>query len=280
LYSPLKFDNVREVADEFPDRSYYSITNKARDMGLEWKIEIESEVLETLYIDERLTTQEIADEYGVSGDSIRTLLRKHGIPIRSNSEAHTRDIDLTVTPTLAYIIGVYFGDGYCYTTREKDYTVGLYTASEEFAQSFRKALEKIGLNARVYNGKGKREKDFTAEAYSRKLALFLDSLSLQEVRGLLEGTELKKEFVKGIYESEGTLNRNKENKLACKIYSTDGNLVSFVQNLIEEKVRTYLYDFEREHEGEKYKEYHLSISVGDIPLFLNWINPSIKGEIP
>lgn len=67
--------------------------------------------LDCLYCSEHLTTYEIARLTGFSQRAVHYWMKKYGIEGRKNSESHCKRVKIELSPTLAYVLGVCYGDG-------------------------------------------------------------------------------------------------------------------------------------------------------------------------
>ncbi|AEC51843.1 hypothetical protein PNA2_0927 [Pyrococcus sp. NA2] len=107
-------------------------------------------------------------------------------------------VNLEPSPQLAYIIGVYFGDGSIDSDERYRYRVRLKVVDKEFAEAFANALKDIGANPRIYfEGSTGR---WCAEATSKELYMFL-SKPKEELLRIAE--MFPREFIRGFFDSEG-----------------------------------------------------------------------------
>jgi len=169
------------------------------------------EELEDLY-SQGLGVYRIAKIYGVSHYTVWNWLRYHGIERRNG---YIKDVDLSPTPNLAYFLGVMLGDGNCHITRQGRgyvYRIRLKVRSREFAESFKKALEKMKLKPHFYSrferGHFAEGVFYFVDVVCKKLVLWYKSLSADDIEKIvLSSKEHAKEFLRGFYEAEGTYNR-------------------------------------------------------------------------
>lgn len=146
--------------------------------------------------------------------------------------------DLAPSKDMAYILGVVYGDGYT-TYHGGAWQIGLHTASRAFAESFRKALVKIGLHpSRVYEyiepTRVHRIKTtvYRTSCYSNKFAEFINSLSFYQLSLLLNKESLKWAFLRGFFESEGYARVREQNRTEIAFSNTNRELTQFVAELL------------------------------------------------
>ncbi len=112
--------------------------------------------------------------------------------------------NLEMTENLAYILGVMKGDGYVtHPKGTSNYIVALSVVDREFAESFKTSLENIGLHPKIYkhipNGFSNRPQ-YRVQAYSIVFVVWYKTKRLEEIP-----TKLIQHFIRGFYESEGCL---------------------------------------------------------------------------
>ncbi|NJE26330.1 DNA endonuclease [Thermococcus sp. MV5] len=114
-------------------------------------------------------------------------------------------VNLEPSPSLAYIIGVYFGDASINIHGNYKYRVRLKVIDKEFAEAFARALKEIGANPRIYEESDGRRKRFVTEATSKGVYYLLNKP--KEILFEIARTH-PTEFLKGFFDSEGTFNFN------------------------------------------------------------------------
>ncbi|KPU63942.1 DNA endonuclease [Thermococcus sp. EP1] len=141
-------------------------------------------------------------------------------------------VNLEPSPSLAYIIGVYFGDASISLYEKYKYRVRLKVVDKEFAEAFKDALADIGANPRVEYEKDKnRSNRWCVEATSKSLYMFLK----QPKEKLFEiAKEYPKEFLRGFFDSEGYVYVDKHAFLSSYIaaYNYDLEVLEFSQGLL------------------------------------------------
>ena len=203
-----------------------------------------------------------------------------------------RPINLEPSPELAYILGVCLGDG-CVRSYElgKDkrpsYRIILAVQHKEFAESFKQALEKIGLkpNIRLTYRKDRPNESplWRVEAHSKVFVEWYKDIT-SDMKKLYEFLKKCpdgfKEFIRGFYESEGSYYKG-YNKLGglqrnlC-IYNTNKELIDLVARILREMGFTISVTVDRrQHLGWKDK-YKIRVWAKDIHKFFYLIKPVIK----
>jgi len=256
-------------------------------------VNITEEYLYQLYWSNKLSTVDIGRIYKCTEANIRYYMRKFNISFRTPSEKlklfYSKNIcKVTITPNLrwnknmCYILGVTYGDGWVYRKRY-NYMVGLGVVNKEFAISFMKSLNKIGLHPSMsvkIPKNNRHSKQFHIIANSRLFYEWYTGLTFRTVRAkLLNNKKFMVAFLRGFYESEGTIEHRSRNNYRITIYNTNNNLVELVEcclNNLNFKFSEYITT----HKGRKNKPlYHIGILGGnkETTRFLSLIKPCIKG---
>lgn len=216
-------------------KSKSSIQAKIHSLGLrklrKWT-EREDKFLKENYI--KMTLKEIAKHIEMSIPTIRKKERKLGL--RRYWKGLGKPFDSTPSPTLAYVIGVCQGDGtICKSGRH--YVVQLGVKDKCFAESFRVALSKIGLSpSRIYpyQPSGNRSRMYVVMASSKPLYEWFHNLAVDKIEEFLESKEMKEEYIRGLYESEGSFSvRGKHQWDLTICCSTNRKLLEFLQKVAE-----------------------------------------------
>ena len=252
----------------------------------------EENELRTLYWDKELSTVEIGEKFGYTARNVGYYMRKFGISRRSNSEAHQLGFrkkphpgcihpNLEFNENMAYILGVLFGDGNV-NKNGSQYRIQLNNTRKSFAESFAKALRLIGLHPCFYTVKlskkdPKHSDVLCVVATSKMFYNWFKGLTLIDVRRLLiRDIKYTKGFLRGFYESEGTLQHRTKNCWRIRIYNSNVKILNIIQNLL-----TYLGFNHSFHQSKRKKtkdEYSVDILGGtkETFRFLSEVNPCIK----
>jgi len=257
------------------------------------------ENLERLYWEEEKSSLEIAEEFGFkSRTSILRRMKEWGIPTRSHSQAislahnkgkldpsHPKKVDFTEEEALSYILGVLIGDGGTHKSRKGEFLVELNQTRKKFAQSFKKALEKIGLNPGVYGPYQPKDEGhsplYMTKAHSKLLVEWFEQFDLGKIfEYVVKDLANAREFIRGIYESEGSNVISSSWRLT--IVSTERKkleIVDRVLNRIGFKFRFKEVNSRRSWRGMD-GGYYLEITEREqILRFLREIKPCIKNSI-
>jgi len=199
--------------------------------------------------------------------------------------------NLKPTPSLSYILGVLLGDGSCFHSKHGRYVIKLGATKKEFAESFKKALEKIGLKPSLSIIKAKNVKNgilYRVLAFSKVFYEWFRTLSLRDIHNLLTKNEMKREFIRGFYESEGTRKWRKVHLIPydrkspwCRVPygisfpNSNNEIIELVITILKElgfKPLRYFYKHQ-----EKKDEHRVEINGRrEVVAFFNMIKPIIK----
>lgn len=231
---------------------------------------------------EKKTALEIGKEIGRTCGSIWRFVqlnrRKLGL-LRKGSWGPNRQFDKTPQPALAYILGVLYGDGYVRLAHKS--FIRLAVKDKEFVESFKSAVGKIGLHPsrirlNLWHTKHKgTSPQYLVEAYSKPFCKWFKSLTFDEVYRLLQTPEMKREFIRGFYESEGCLSTGK-NYRGMKIVNTNLELINLAQHILND-LGFYPHKYCRNPQPPSIKQlYSLALyKQKSIKRFLNEIGPCI-----
>lgn len=190
--------------------------------------------------------------------------------------------DLTPTPILAYILGVLYGDGlvgkYPNTPRGFHYRIRLKVIDNEFIHSFKLAIEKIDLHSsRIYVEKS--SGSYLVQTHSKPFYEWFKKLTWNQVYGFLQTIEMKREFIRGFYESEGCMFRHDPHLKNSKSWSIEMDnskfgLIMLVQRILNDL--GFFFLFRTRTKPPRYQWYTLRLNKQeDAKRFLTEINPCI-----
>ena len=266
-----------------------TIRRKLIDYGIkrryhEIKVKISPGKLEHFYIIKKLSTLELAKKYNCSQWTIRSNLIKKGVKLRNSSEflrwkPPANQIKPLTNPSmnLSYILGVLLGDGWLYNYKN-NYFIGLDTIEYNFSNSFFKSLKTINLNPNIFK---KGVKYWRTIASSKLFYQWFNNLDFKEIKKIIDN--YPKDFLRGIYESEGCLgvNFNKNNNkkyLIITIVSCEEETINLTKLLIE-KLGLHPRLNLRHPRPPRKPIWALNLGKQDeIKRFLYLINPCIKNK--
>jgi len=269
------------------ERTVNSVQNEIQRLGIrkedfweKWRKEhklpeLTRETLYKLYWEEKMPTTQIADLYDVSKQTILYQMSKYNIRRRSNSEAHIKHVNFD-KKVIAYILGVLSGDGWMGSQDR----ICLKNKSRHFAVSFMNALKQIGLNPCMYPIEepptklvNKPFKGDKVEASSKEFANWYSTLTLTEIEDSLNTDYLKKAFIRGFYESEGSNFVEYPHVWGVSMGNTNKELIKLVEKLL----RGLGFKF---YLGESEGLYSLRCRQREtVKRFIEEINPCIKREM-
>lgn len=256
----------------------------SREVGKKLMKELAYSKLKEFYVENKYTTYEIADLYGVSHEAIRCLLRKHNIKVISRR--HNPFIFSGCNENIAYLLGVIYGDGWFNRSR-----FALRVKDREFAQEFKNSCENLGFHVSFGEDNYWRGM-WLAQLYSKDFTEWLRQVTILDLPRLLTTSDLEKRFIRGIYDSEGSLyiypNGTRRN---IRISNTNMPLLNYVASiLIKQGYNPRIYKqsivkgakiFIKDHYAVATKEcYDISLGIRDeVNRFCKEIGSSIPRKV-
>lgn len=230
------------------------------------KGKIDAVIVKALY-SQGVFQRDIAKKFGVCQSAISKICRRYGLKNKRLNVANLESSD-----TLWYIVGVVFGDG---TLDASQYGIKLAVSNEKFANSFNEALRKIGLRTCSFSQIQGPYKTlmYVVEANSKNLFEWLKSLKIA-VSEIIVPTEFIPSFLRGMYESEGTLTKGNQ----VLFTNTNGDLILLSRKLIETMGFSTSVS-RREQRGFGTKPVYILYVLGGTERrkeFLRLVNPCIK----
>jgi transposase-like protein len=232
-------------------------------MGL---IKITKKTLEDLYLKKRLSTLEVGKVLKISDHSVRRLLRKFEIPIRTISETSTKYPKTSFSGDLvekAYILGLRTGDLYA-TPHRKLIRVEAVSSQLNFIKMFKKIFSRYSV-VKVYETKSKiTEKSFKVYCYLNSSFDFLIK-KLEEIpEWIMKTEEYFFSFLAGYVDAEGSwiIAKHKIKNLVYEdsifnLGSCDKTIMQQIhQKLKELKFNSHLYLDRKAGTGTQLGKYH------------------------
>lgn len=197
--------------------------------------------------------------------------------------------NLTMSGDLAYILGVYYSDGYI-SYHTGSWLIGLHVKEKAFAEYFRETMLRIGLHpSSIYKSNEISRVNkikttyYRTTAYSNKLCNFIKSLDIFSLPDILTEKEtLALCFLRGCFESEGSARNRKGHGVEIMVFcNTNVNLINVVCKLL--KWLDYSFSITKEeHDEEEWNTLYRVNLHGDSKIkkkFLYQLNPIIKKVI-
>jgi len=153
----------------------------------------------------------------------------------------TKRVNLNSSPELAYIIGVYLGDASLTQTARYQYRIRLKVVDRDFAESFEKALKSIGANPRTgFEHNSGRTNRWWVEVTNKELFMFLRG---PKERLFEVGRAYPRKFLRGFFDSEGTVIFSKNSKMLYVSASNyDTEVLRLCQDLLDGlKIHSKIY---------------------------------------
>lgn len=234
-----------------------------------------AEQLKQLHWVEGLSETEIGKRYGVSCAAIHWWCKKLGVDGRSR----VSNLLFESSPALSYMLGCILGDGCVYLRADERYTVRFAVCDVRLAEEFAQTARLLGFNCNKLirsKGAGENCRDrWLAYFYSNEFGKWYEELGMQ---GRLDvASKFPAQFVRGFYESEGSLVRHKGIlELSMVDTHNDGMLIHFVKSVLPAGTESKVYTFQSKDEGRKLR-YTLGVFRQlDVARFLAWTMPCIK----
>lgn len=222
--------------------------------------------LERMYWQEGKGFRAIGIAFGVSTMPVHKWFRLYQIPRRKAGPFILPSRE--PSPTLSYVLGVHFGDGYCHGGR-----VRLQINEEAFARSYYNALATLGFHPHIYIRKDRGA--WVTTGYSRYFVNWLRELSLEAVSPIAH--EYPWDFLRGFYEAEGSSRRRPW--IEITMCNSNQSLLRLVSQLLA--VAGIPHSFHENHQTYKqkpYTMYYVNIlgSSAQKAEFLGRLRPCIK----
>lgn len=234
-----------------------------------------AEQLQKLHWIDGLSEKQIGAMYGVSCAAINWWCKKLGVSGRRK----VKQLLFEPSPALSYILGCILGDGCVYLRKDRRYTVRFSVCDRVLAEEFAKAARLVGF------GCNKITRCKPSEEYHRALwlvCLYSDDFGVWYeklgMKGRLEtGLKFPANFVRGFYESEGTIVRHRE-RVELSITDThhEGLLINAIKDVLPNGIEAKTYRFAPREAGLQARHVLAIYRQLDVARFLAWVMPCIK----
>jgi len=170
--------------------------------------------------------KEIAATYNTSPQTVARRLRACGISLRCRPPNPFKFNEMT--SDLAYAIGVRFGDG----GFDSDRHFSLCVRDKEFAEETFNRLENLDLRPSLRLKTRDAKPWYKVRVSSKEFCSWLVSVDLKFLESNLTSQELVASFLRGFYDSEGSLSHNRKGGYTLVFYNTNQPLLEFVSKLL------------------------------------------------
>ena len=160
-----------------------------------------------------------------------------------------------LTDDKAYILGVLCGDGYIRISKNS-YLVGLDVCDEDFADEFRRCLnsvyELLPSKSNCYsritnftnNAKPRYRINLTSKLVVQDLLRYSSSFKTKEWQIpeeiLMSDLKIKSAFLRGLFDSEGTIRLKKKGSAYLQLCSGHGTSLTDVKNILEKDFQIFM----------------------------------------
>jgi len=204
------------------------------------KFSVPKKELVKLYWDQKLSTREIAEIFGVNRMTVQRRMQMFMVPTRHQLAIRELQRKLLENPQeLSYVIGVTLGDAGIYdvpSERGERLRFYMQVKSETFARSVYKALKKISLNPFMHKTRKRGREYFCVGANSTYFGRWFRQQGMKGIKSIVTSSHGNTiAFIRGFYESEGSCSERPDQpgNYTIAIYNTDARLISFVKVLIQ-----------------------------------------------
>jgi len=235
--------------------------------------------------------EKIAQLVGRSKDAVWSKVAKMDL---KRIDSKLIQPNLVPSETLCYILGVLKGDGSVYADKHGHYCVRLQVKDILFAESFEKALSKIGLHPNYRYMESEKRPPHIVIAYSKKMANWYSGLTLDNIASFLVNVTFGISFIRGFYESEGSFThtwrqKRKQHQWKLALYNSNEPLLRMVHDILKELGFNFHWQKPRLHKPHMFRGrlivirkpvcYIQTQSKYEILDFLSLIHPCIKGNV-
>lgn len=256
-----------------------------------WKtVGLTRDVLERMYWDDGLSYAEIGQRFGCKLGNIYYHAKKWNIPVRHGSAALTPNaisirraprklINKAVTPELAHLLGIFWGDGTTFISNVYGYRVfcGL---SENFADKSVALFKSIGANAhKSLISRGKWQPNWLAQGASKDFVCWVRSLGIDDLKVMFAPPTLVQAFWQGMFEADGSLVRHKDrpDSWQFKVSNTNQELMAWGFEAFRQLGYDPYCEYVHYHDRPKWKDL-VSLKLGKKDQIKSFL--SVAGDYP
>jgi hypothetical protein len=219
---------------------------QARDRGDYYQINLSCAELEELYVEQGLSTAQIAARQGCSHTTVWKLLQRCGIPLRFPGGQFAIRLSPEVlaawpTPALAYAVGLFAADGHL---GKGNHLIGFTSTDEEQIENYCTCLKlDPTITARVYPPDQENHKSSYRLNFSdRAFYAFLQELGLTPANNPTVGplaipNSVFADFARGCWDGDGGFSihrrRGRKDQLRSYLTSSSPGFLKWMQKCIE-----------------------------------------------
>ncbi len=213
----------------------------------------------------------IGHQYGVTAQAITYWMNKYELEHRSQ----VLEVAFEASPAMSYILGCLHGDAFIHQD-PKYYrnTIQMSVIDRPFAEALGRALKAIGLNINIVDVKARENGKAQFKVYAHSKMLIDEWNSLDAAGRLKLGMTYPRDFTRGVYDSEGSVNLHR-GTLELTICSTNEAMIDLIIEYI-----SHLNFHPKRYvrllpSGKNFYSINLYRSL-EVKKFMAWIMPTIK----
>lgn len=206
--------------------------------------------IKTLY-DQGMNTCDIAKKFNVTKSTVIRAMHIQQITMKQGPARYA--VPLTLDYTSGYILGVIYGDGFCFRSgKHHRVVIGLNTVDKSFLECFSfhlcKLLGRSPLKIKIIKTKDTfRQPYFRGICSSEKLFAYIKSLNYGILAQMLAVKPFRIGFLRGFFDSEGCIyfgknilkggkiSKKHPQRLRIVLDNTDKPLLELVKNALTEE---------------------------------------------
>lgn len=182
-----------------------------------------------------------------------------------------KEISLEPSPSLAYVIGVFLGDGSTTKLKNGGYIIKLKAIDREFVERFKNALESLGIKTTFgLEHDSTRVDRWYAEGSNKMLFQFLKGSRTQLLN---VAWEYPREFLQGLFDSEGfpVISAKKKFRVQVALANSDLELLEFTSNLLSKKFEIFTSVTQTHKKGSHIVIRNIEYKY-NVDMYLLWIS--------
>jgi len=167
---------------------------------------------------------------------------------------------LELSTELAYILGCLEGDGWV-ALGKRHCTIALTAKDKDFIDAFSRSLATIGLAPEIgwIRGGCRNRRYYRVYAYSKKFVEWFKNLPLEDIEQLLKTDELIKSFLKGYFDSDGSVTSSGGGQVQVRVVGTDPSLIGLTHKLLSKIGLSSVLFTQNKRTGSGKQIYNLSL---------------------